>query len=118
MTKWEFSMQYVGKSELGRSSSRNMLPIRALSEGSACRIFEMPWNGGEVIEDYPHDKYGPSCLVLGFTLSQRPLHIHCSYPMRPIIKIITLYEPDPLKMDRLQGKERGRCLKTEHGTKR
>ena len=23
------------------------------------------------------------------------LHIHCSYLMRPIIKIITLYEPDP-----------------------
>ena len=49
----------------------------------------------EVIEDYPHDKYGPSCLILGFTLSQRPLHIHCSYPIRPIIKIITLYEPEP-----------------------
>ena len=38
----------------------------------------------EVIEYYPHDKYGPSCLVLGFTLSQRPLNIHCSSPMRPI----------------------------------
>ena len=49
----------------------------------------------EVIEDYPHDKYGPSCLILGFTLSQRPLHIHCSYPIRPMIKIITLYEPEP-----------------------
>jgi hypothetical protein len=22
---------------------------------------------GEVIEDYPNDKYGPSCLILGFT---------------------------------------------------
>ena len=26
----------------------------------------------EVIEDYLHDKYGPSCLILGFTLLQRP----------------------------------------------
>jgi hypothetical protein len=25
--------------------------------------------GGEIIEDYPLDKYGPSCLLLGFTLS-------------------------------------------------
>ena len=51
----------------------------------------------EMLEDYPQDKYGPSCLILGFTKSKRPLHIQCSYPSRPLIKIITLYEPDPLK---------------------
>ena len=50
---------------------------------------------GEVIEDYADDKYGPSCLILGYTLSGRPLHLQCSYPSRPIIKIITVYEPDP-----------------------
>ncbi len=50
---------------------------------------------GEVIEDYPKDKYGPSCLILGFTQAGRPLHIQCSYPSRPLIKIITVYEPDP-----------------------
>jgi hypothetical protein len=49
----------------------------------------------EVIEDYPDDKYGPSCLILGFTKVGRPLHLQCSYPDRPLIKIITLYEPDP-----------------------
>ena len=49
----------------------------------------------EVIEDYPDDKYGPSCLVLGFTNAGRALHVQCSYPSRPLIKIITLYEPDP-----------------------
>jgi hypothetical protein len=48
----------------------------------------------EVIEDYPEDKYGPSCLILGFTKTGRPLHVQCSYPGRPLIKIITLYEPD------------------------
>jgi len=50
---------------------------------------------GRVIEDYPDDKYGPSCLILGFTLAGRPLHIQCSYPSRPLVKIVTLYEPDP-----------------------
>ncbi len=50
---------------------------------------------GVIIEKYPHDKYGPTCLILGFTLAGRPLHIQCSYPSRPLIKIITLYEPDP-----------------------
>jgi hypothetical protein len=50
---------------------------------------------GEIIENYPTDKYGPSCLAFGVTLAHRPLHIQCSYPSRPLVKIITLYEPDP-----------------------
>ena len=50
---------------------------------------------GEIIEDYPEDKYGPSCLILGWTEKRRPLHIQCSYPTRAKIKIITLYDPDP-----------------------
>jgi hypothetical protein len=50
---------------------------------------------GEIIEDYPDDKYGPSCLIFGATANNRPLHIQISYPTRPLIKIITLYEPDP-----------------------
>ncbi len=49
----------------------------------------------EVIEDYPEDKYGPSCLILGFTNAGRPLHVQCSHPARPLIRIITVYEPDP-----------------------
>jgi Domain of unknown function (DUF4258) len=49
---------------------------------------------GQVIEDYPDDKYGPSCLVSGLTLSNRNIHIQCSYPSRALIKIIILYEPD------------------------
>ena len=49
---------------------------------------------GKVIEDYPDDKYGPSCLILGFTTDQRPLHIQCSYPSRSFLKIVTLYEPE------------------------
>jgi len=51
-------------------------------------------SGGTVIEDYPNDKYGPSVLILGFTQTQRPLHIQCTYPSRQLIKIITTYQPD------------------------
>jgi hypothetical protein len=50
---------------------------------------------GDVIEDYPTDKYGPSCLIFGLTAAGRPLHIQCMHPVRTRIKIITLYEPDP-----------------------
>lgn len=50
---------------------------------------------GQVIEDYPDDKYGASCLIGGLTGAKRPVHIQCSYPSHPLIKIITVYEPDP-----------------------
>ncbi|MFH1236439.1 MAG: DUF4258 domain-containing protein [Parcubacteria group bacterium] len=46
-----------------------------------------------IIEDYPDDKYG-RCLIFGVTRAGRPLHIQCSYPDRPPVKIITAYEPD------------------------
>ena len=51
-------------------------------------------DAGEIIEDYREDKYGPSCLIFGLTTADRPLHVQCSYPSRPLLKIITLYEPD------------------------
>jgi len=54
---------------------------------------------GEVIEDYPEDKHGPSCLVLGRTAAGRALHMQCTHPSRPIVKIITACEPDPAEWD-------------------
>ncbi len=51
--------------------------------------------GGEVIEAYPEDKYGPSCLVFGVTSAGRPLHVQCGYPSRAPVRIVTLYEPSP-----------------------
>ena len=61
---------------------------------SVIEIQEAIITGSQIVEDYPNDKYGPSCLILGFTSTGRPLHIQCSYPSRPLIKLITLYEPD------------------------
>jgi hypothetical protein len=48
---------------------------------------------GEIIEDYPDDKYSPSCLVLGKTQTGRPLHVQCSAP--PRVRVVTVYQPDP-----------------------
>ena len=53
---------------------------------------------GEVIEEYPNDKYGPSCLVSGIAVSRR-LHVHCTYPSRPLVKIVTAYEPKAAEWD-------------------
>jgi len=79
--QFEFSKHAVDQSILRQIS------VQELREAIA---------NGEIIEDYPEDKYGPSCLILGYTQAGRPLHIQCSYPSRPLIKIITLYEPDPV----------------------
>jgi hypothetical protein len=52
---------------------------------------------GEVIEEYPEDKYWPSYLILGTTSEGRPLHVQCSHPARPLVKMVTVYEPDPAR---------------------
>jgi hypothetical protein len=48
---------------------------------------------GQIIEEYPDDKYTPSCLVYGKTKQGRDLHVHVSFP--PTVVIITAYDPDP-----------------------
>jgi hypothetical protein len=49
---------------------------------------------GQVIEDYPDDPRGPSCLILGYTRQRRPLHIVLAYPVKgQRLKVITVYEP-------------------------
>jgi len=48
---------------------------------------------GEIIEDYPDDKYSPSCLIYRRTRKDRDLHVQISFP--PLVVVITTYEPDP-----------------------
>ena len=53
---------------------------------------------GEIIEDYPNDPRGPSCLMLGFTKEKLPLHIVCGiaeYDESEMLILITNYRPDP-----------------------
>ncbi|MGD0949984.1 MAG: DUF4258 domain-containing protein [Candidatus Binatia bacterium] len=49
---------------------------------------------GAIIEDYPDDPRGPSCLILGRS-GGRPLHVVCGRLEERRILIITAYEPDP-----------------------
>ncbi len=48
---------------------------------------------GEIIEEYPDDKYSPGCLVYEQTLAKRDLHVQASLP--PKVVIVTTYEPNP-----------------------
>ena len=46
---------------------------------------------GEVIEEYPTDKYSPSCLIYGRAVQGRVLHVQVNHSG----VIITAYDPDP-----------------------
>lgn len=48
----------------------------------------------EIIENYPSDPRGASCLVLGFTKKSKPIHVVCGLAYELVI-VITVYRPDP-----------------------
>jgi hypothetical protein len=47
---------------------------------------------GEIIEEYPDDKYSPTCLIYGKTKSGRNLHVQITLP--PLVVVITAYDAD------------------------
>lgn len=63
-----------------------------LARGIATREIEEAVENGEIIEEYPADKYGPSYLLFGRTRGGRPLHIQVAISR---MRIVTVYEPDP-----------------------
>ena len=52
-------------------------------------------SGSKIIEDYPNDPRGHSCLILGFTEKRKPIHILCGLREKGMLIIITVYRPDP-----------------------
>ena len=60
---------------------------------------------GEVIEDYPEDVRGHSCLMVGETTQGRTVHVICS-PKDEYLAIITAYIPDPAEWDETGRKRR------------
>jgi hypothetical protein len=55
---------------------------------------------GSIIEPYPDDPRGPSCLILGFSRSGKPLHIVCGNLEEVEVLIVTAYQPDPEEWER------------------
>ena len=60
-----------------------------------------------VLERYPDDRRGESCLVVGHTLETRPVHVACGKDRSGHLYIITIYIPsmpkwrDPYTRNRL-----------------
>lgn len=77
---------------LGRYEVSRHATARMLRRGIRTDEIEEAVTNAEVIEEYPHDKYRPSVLLLGFSRGGRPLHIHLALTR---MRIVTVYEPDP-----------------------
>ena len=58
------------------------------------REIEAAVEAGDIIEEYPDDPRGASCLILGL-IGKTPLHVLCGRLDAEEILIITAYEPDP-----------------------
>ena len=67
-------------------------PDRMISSAEVRAVIEL----GEVIEDYPKDPRGHSCLMFGLGVNGRPVHLVCS-PKDDYLAIITAYIPEPGK---------------------
>jgi hypothetical protein len=50
---------------------------------------------GLIIEPYPDDPRGSSCLIMGYSNEGRPLHVLCGNLAEDELLIITAYEPNP-----------------------
>jgi len=48
---------------------------------------------GEVIEDYPENSRGHSCLILGYGEKMRAIHVVCA-PKSEYLAVITAYLPN------------------------
>jgi hypothetical protein len=76
-------------------------PERMITEAEVHEVVLL----GEVIEDYPEDVRGHSCLMASETAAGRTVHIVCS-PKDEYLAIITAYIPDPEEWDETKRKRR------------
>jgi len=63
------------------------------------REIEEAAHSGAIIEEYPSDPRGPSCLVLGRTEAGRAIHVVCGTTQEGGLLIVTAYEPDPAEWE-------------------
>ena len=54
---------------------------------------------GEIIEDYPDDPRGPSCVVFGLASDGRPVHLVIGLLPGGWVRFITVYVPDPARWE-------------------
>ena len=64
-----------------------------IAEGLTVSQIEFALSNCKIIEQYPDDPRGESCLVLGFTPEGTPVHIVCGKNPSEHLILITVYVP-------------------------
>lgn len=78
-----YSKEYIISEHAERERQAENIELKDIREA----IFT-----GEILEDYPNDPRGPSCLVLGYA-GERSIHIVCGWNKYDWLIIITVYIP-------------------------
>ena len=86
------------------STKKILYTIHALDEMNAedelisnGEVREVIFNG-EIVEDYPEDKRGHSCLMMSYTQNGRPVHVVCA-PKEEYLAVVTAYVPSQDKWE-------------------
>ena len=64
-----------------------------LADGLTVAQLELALSDCKILEDYPDDPRGESCLALGFTSDGKPVHIVCGKNPAGRLILITVYIP-------------------------
>ncbi len=71
-----------------------MMMIRSIERADVLNCLQ----NGEIIEDYPNSFPHPSCLVFGYTIKHKILHVVVGIKEN-ILMVITAYFPDSTKFE-------------------
>ena len=69
-------------------------PERMITPGEVRSVID----DGELIEDYPEDQRGHSCLLLATGVNGRSIHVVCS-PKGDYLAVITAYSPSEVEWE-------------------
>lgn len=64
-----------------------------MEDGLTVQDIDEALSNCEIVEEYPEDKRGQSCLLLGHTASKQPIHLVCAPKADQRVIIITVYIP-------------------------
>ena len=65
-----------------------------LADGLSVIQLELALSDCKILEDYPDDPRGESCLVLGFTPDGTPVHVVCGRNPSGHLILVTVYIPN------------------------